>query len=430
MKVEIITTGEEVLSGQITDTNASWLSAVLQRHGLPVTWRTTVGDRREDLVSVFRDRSHVADVIIVNGGLGPTIDDLSAACMAEAAGVSLVRSEAWVKAMEDRFRLMNREMAPRNLKQADLPMGATVIPNPVGTACGIRFKFNKAIFYFTPGVPSEFKRMIELEILPDLKRTFDLQRKALLRRLHCFGIAESRLDSLLEPLNMPPGVSLGFRAHLPTLELKVMGLREDEIGLRKDMEAVVDQIRKIVGDFIICEEDHTIASYIQDLMIAKGYTLSLAESCTGGMIGSQLVDIPGSSAYFDRGYITYTNEAKRDMIGVPMATIEAHGAVSMEVARDMALGAQKTAGTSHALAVSGVAGPGGGSDEKPVGTVAFALATPDNVFAQIAQGPNWGRMNIRRVSATLVLDMLRRHLEGRSPFHDYDFFKAVTKTTT
>lgn len=429
LNIEIITTGEEVLSGQITDTNASWLAAELVLSGLHIRRKTTVGDRLQDLVDSFQERSRCADIIFVNGGLGPTSDDLSSEAAALALGERLVLFPDWVAVLEARFAQENRYMSPENLKQAHLPESAQILDNPVGTACGFRFVLNDALFYFTPGVPSEFKRMVRREILPDIKKRFVIENTHLLKRLHCFGVAESRLGGLLNDIVLPPGVKLGFRAHLPTIEIKVMGISEQGSVLSADMDRVADCIRKKMGSYIIYEEEDTLANCIQRLMIQKGYTLALAESCTGGMIASQIVNIPQSSAYFDRSFVTYSNEAKVQMLGVPASLIEQYGAVSQEVVQAMAQGARHEAASTHALSVSGIAGPGGGSVDKPVGLIALALATPQLVISQVLRLPAWGRNTLRRVAAELALDMLRRHLIDVEVCADFDHCNTLQSDT-
>ena len=425
MIVEIITTGEEVLSGQINDTNATWLCQLLGGEGMAVARRTTVGDRMEDLVDCFRARARIADVIIVNGGLGPTVDDLSAEAAAKALGEPLATFPKWVEILEKRFAAMNRPMPPGNLKQARLPRSAQVIDNPVGTACGFEIELEKAVVYFTPGVPSEMKPMMHQQILPLMKRRFGVRLHSLLKRFHCFGISESRLDTLLQPVVLPPCVKIGFRAHAPTLEVKIMGSGEDERGLREHMGIVIEAVRARLGENLIVEDDEGLEDYLREKMVVGGYTLALAESCTGGLVAAQLVNSAGSSAYLERGFITYSNRAKAEVLGVSDALIQRCGAVSLEVAREMALGAVRSAGTSHALSVSGIAGPEGGSTEKPVGTVAFGLATPHEVFSQVVLFPQWGRKMIRMMAATAALDMLRRYLAGLSVFGSYDLARTL-----
>jgi nicotinamide-nucleotide amidase len=420
MNIELITTGEEVLSGQITDTNSPWVGQLLEQNGMPLTRKLTVGDRADDLETAFLERAECADVVIVNGGLGPTVDDLSAEIAARALDEPLVRFEAWVQRLEVWSAKWGRPLCPENLKQAMLPESATIIDNPVGTACGFHVELKGAHYYFTPGVPNEFKRMMEHEVIPDIKKRFKITTVCKLHRLHCFGIGESRLDGLLKDIVMPSGVTLGFRSHIPEVEIKVMGRSDDAEQLDKDMATVAQGIRARTGANIIYEGNTTLTRAIQDQMIQNQYTLAVAESCTGGMIGDMLVSNSGSSGYFNRGFVTYTNEAKVQMLDVPTQTLQEFGAVSAETAEAMVRGAKRAAGTSHALSVTGVAGPDGGTDEKPVGTVAFGLATPEGVFVQVLKAPDIGRTRVRAISATVALDMLRRSLAGLSPFGDYD----------
>ncbi len=427
LRVELITTGEELLSGQITDTNATWISVLLGENGLMVGRRTTIGDRIESLVACFQERSAHADVIIVNGGLGPTSDDLSAQAAALALGEEVVLFNDWVEVLQKRFVKLGREMSPANLKQATLPRSAEILDNPVGTACGFVIRLNGCLLYFTPGVPSEMKPMMKNVILPHLRSRLEITFRAVLKRLHCMGMAEAHLGALLETIELPEGIHFGFRAKRPTVEIKIMGLGRDMAVLGKQIEVVAVKVRELLGDIIVFEDDHTLATAIQELMISAGGTLSLAESCTGGLIASMLVAVPGSSAYLDRAAVTYSNQAKSDMLGVDLALIEAKGAVSLEVAREMARGIRRRSGTSHSLAVSGVAGPGGGTPDKPVGTVAFALDCPEGTFSLMVQGPPWGRDAIRTASAGLALDMLRRQLTRHQVFPNYDFTKIVAK---
>lgn len=425
MKLEIITTGEEVLSGQITDTNAAWISQLLNQQGLDVTRRFTVGDRCEDLVDLFRERGQVADVVIVNGGLGPTVDDLSAMAAAQALAQPLVENADWVAVLTERYQKRNRPLLQANLKQALLPSGADLIDNPIGTACGFQFTLGKARFYFTPGVPSEMKRMLRDEILPDVQQRFQLKSHILLRRLHCFGIAESRLGSLLADIDLPQGIRLGFRPHLPVIEIKIMGRGEDEDHINARIDQTADVIYERVGAAIFAEEGQGFADVIQQAMIARGWHLALAESCTGGMVADMLVARPGSSAYFDRGFVTYSNQAKMDMLGVAAETLATHGAVSAATAREMALGARCRAGVDVAVSVTGIAGPDGGSSEKPVGTVGFALAVPDRVYTVVFHLPPWGRRVVRLISAHVALDLLRRYLAELPVIGEYDLGNPV-----
>lgn len=424
MIAEIITTGEEVLSGQIVDSNASWLSEWLRSHGFDVRRRLTVGDRLDDLKAAFVESSERADLVFVNGGLGPTSDDLSAEAAAAAAGEDLVKHDAWVTEMEHKFALMGRQMSSRNLKQAMLPRSAKIVDNPRGTACGFQLKLNRATFFFTPGPPAELRKMVREVIAPQVQELFGLPGQVYLRKFHSFGLPEAKLNQELDLITLPANVTLGFRVHFPLIEIKFHGFSNDP-GFLEVLKQCERQAREILGDFVIASDDVKPAESVQAMMIEKGFTLSLAESCTGGLLAALLVDIPGSSKYFDRGFVTYSNQAKVASLGVPAEVLDLHGAVSLETARLMAAGARREAGTSHALSITGVAGPDGGTDDKPLGMVCFALATPDQVYSQTIQLPRWDRGRIRRLSAMVALDMLRRYLEGRDVFGGFDYSRLA-----
>ncbi len=409
LKVEIMTTGEEVLSGQITDRNASWISRFLEEQGLAINRRYTIGDRLDELVQQLTVRADHADVIVVNGGLGPTDDDYSARAAAAALGEELVLFPAWVDKLHEKFAKTGRQVTERQLKQAYLPASADLLDNPRGTACGFAVHLRRAWIYFTPGPPVELHKMMRDEVMPHLAQRLGVPDQVFVKKVMTFGIGESRINDLTATLTVPANLRLGYRATFPVTEVKVMGA-----GTEAEVQAAafLDQLRTLFGDHIIYEGETSLEARLQEKMIARGFTLATAESCTGGMIASRVVDRPGSSAWFHRGYVTYTNNAKHDMLGVPMDLFERVGAVSSEVAGAMALGARERGGVTHALSVSGVAGPDGGSEEKPVGTVAFGMATPTHLVTMLLQLPNWGREKIRIMSATIALDLLRRHLEG------------------
>ncbi len=424
MRVEIITTGEEVLCGQIVDTNVAWISDLLNQHGFDVVRRTTVGDQLQALSEVLGERSRVADVVIVNGGLGPTSDDLTAAACADAMRVELVENQAWVAVMEEKFTRTGRQMPSSNLKQAQLPERATIIDNPVGTACGFQVQFNRARLFFTPGPPSEFKLMVSEQILPAL---LELEPQLGSYRLWClqvFGIGESRLGKLLEIVNLPAGVQLGYRPHMPTVEVKIMARGEGDLDRR--VASVAEQIRAILGAAVYAQQDQSMVSIIQREMLHRKWTIALAESCTGGMVADRLVRLGGSSGYVDRGLVTYSDRAKQELLGVSEVLLKTHGAVSAETASAMAEGVRDRADSDVAISVTGIAGPTGGSESKPVGTVAFALVTPDADFVQVLWLPQWGRTRIRMISATIALDMLRRYLTGEVVCAEYDFVAKAT----
>ncbi|ABL98463.1 CinA family nicotinamide mononucleotide deamidase-related protein [Shewanella amazonensis] len=424
MKLEMICTGEEVLAGQIVDTNAAWFANLMMENGIEVQRRVTVGDRLEDLVAVFQERSLHADVILVNGGLGPTSDDMSAEAMAKAKGESLVENAEWAERLHDWFTRHGREMPKSNIKQAWLPESAVMVDNPVGTACGFRVKLNRAWLFFTPGVPFEFKQMVEEQFLPFVKATFDAGSQVALRKLLTLGRGESSLADELEAMALPAGITLGYRSFMPYIEIKVFARGVEAI---KALGAVTDEIAARLGNVVVAHNRTSLEEEIHARLNNSGISLSVAESCTGGLITSQLVGFPGSSSYLHQGLVTYSNESKVRVLGVSPQTLDDYGAVSIQTVEEMAKGARAILDSDFALATSGIAGPDGGTEEKPVGTVAIALATKGGVYSQMVKLPRRSRDMVRKVSAAVAYDMLRRELNGEAVIVDYSSISRYPK---
>ncbi len=426
MKIEMICTGEEVLAGQIVDTNAAWFGEVMMQQGIELQRRVTVGDRMEDLVDVFTERSKHADVILVNGGLGPTSDDMSAAAMAKAKGEPLVENSYWRQRMESWYAKNNRKMNPNNLKQAMLPESAVMIDNPVGTACGFRVELNGAWLFFTPGVPVEFKEMVNNQFMPFISELFPQVRETKLVKLLTFGAGESSLANELEALTLPEDIIIGYRTSLPHVEIKLFARGEQAIAALPEFS---QQVKQAIGDSIVSERFPSIAQEVHQILLDKAatqpVTISLAESCTGGMVSSQLVDFPGSSQYLMQGLVTYSNQAKMDLLGVKSSTLKQDGAVSLQCVEEMAEGVRTRSNTDFAISVSGIAGPDGGTEDKPVGTVAFALASRDKTWSQMIKIPFRARTPVRQISSAVALDMLRRALRDEHPIADYSFLRRV-----
>lgn len=284
IKVEMLSTGDEVLYGQIIDTNAAWLADYLFNQGLPMSRRNTVGDSLEDLVSVLKERSEQADILIVNGGLGPTSDDLSALAAATAAGVELVEHKEWLTHMEKFFSERGRVMAPSNRKQAQIPANSEMVDNPVGTACGFAMSFNRCLMFFTPGVPSEFKAMVDKQIMPRLRERFTLPEPPVCLRLTTFGRSESELAQSLDPLRLPEGAVMGYRSSMPIIELKLTG----PASLRKEMEAIWPQVQHVAGESVIFEGTRGLPAQLADQLKARLLTLAVSEQFTAGLLCLQL----------------------------------------------------------------------------------------------------------------------------------------------
>lgn len=417
MKLEMICTGEEVLSGQIVDTNAAWFADLMMNEGIEVQHRVTVGDRLDDLIEVFRERSLHADVILVNGGLGPTSDDLSAQAMAIAKDEPLIENAAWKQRIIDWYAQNNRPMPQSNLKQAMLPASAIMVDNPVGTACGFRVKLNRAWLFFTPGVPFELKRMIPEQFIPFIRQEFALNDKTQVKKLLTLGYGESSIQDKLKAIQLPDNVTLGYRSAMPYIEIKLFARGETAINALTSIEL---EVTKTLGKAIVAKNRVSLAEEVHCQLLGSNHSLSIAESCTGGMLTSQLVAFPGSSAYLMQGLITYSNAAKIKLLGINSQTLDTHGAVSINTVEEMATGVRSLLDSDFALATSGIAGPDGGSDEKPVGTVAIALATRQGVYSQMIKLPRRSRDMVRQLSCAVAYDMLRREINDEPVIVDYE----------
>ena len=420
----MICTGEEVLSGQIIDTNAAWVANTMMELGIETHHRITVGDRLEDLKNAFIERSYHADVIIVNGGLGPTSDDMSAEAMALAKGEELVENVEWREKLIEWFSRNNRQMAKSNLKQAWLPESAVMVDNPVGTACGFRVKLNKAWLFFTPGVPFELKHMIKEQFIPFVKEEFGISENTSLKKLLTIGHGESSLADSLAELTLPEGITLGYRSSMPHIEIKIFARGDVAIN---QLPNVTKQVKAILGIAVVAEDRATLAAEIHHRLFQSGFSLSVAESCTGGMITSQLIDFSGSSSYLHHGLVTYSNESKVKILDVNPQVLDDHGAVSIATVEAMAKGARAILDSDFALSTSGIAGPDGGTDDKPVGTVAIALATKHAVYSQMVKLPSRSRQLVRSLSAAIAYDMLRRALLGEAVIVDYPSISRFAK---
>lgn len=429
----MICTGEEVLAGQIVDTNAAWLGNQLMDAGFEMQRRTTVGDRLADLVEVFKERSLCADIILVNGGLGPTADDLSSLAMAEAMSVELQENAQWRSILVQWFEQRGIGLSQSNLKQALLPQGAVMVDNPVGTACGFRVKLNRAWLFFTPGVPHEFKQMVTEQFMPFVKAHSEQKNSVTVTKLLTLGMGESPMAELLEREIWPAGITLGYRSYTPYLELKLIARSVTD----QAMQLAVMQAKKLLGDTVVAQNKNTLAAKVHEMLVQSKKRLAVAESLTGGEICAQLVAFAGSSAYLKHGVVSYCNEAKMQILKVPSTVIEQHTEVSLECVAQMAIGTANlaviesvtesmTESCEYALATSGVAGPSGGTEAIPVGTVVIAVKAHDKVYTQkIAISANRSRTYIRNLATAVALDMLRRAILNQEPIAKYDYIKSV-----
>jgi nicotinamide-nucleotide amidase len=423
MRIEIICTGDEVLTGKIVNTNFSYMSQKLEDVGLSLHWETTVGDDRESLLQAFQLAAQRADAVIVNGGLGPTVDDLSQEVAAQAAGVDLVLNQEWLVRMEDFFRRRSRVMPPNNRKQAMLPVTAEVIDNPIGTACGFALDIGKARFFFTPGVPRELKRMLEEQVIPRLLAKSGLQTVIHLKRFHSYGLGESHVDSLLTGVDalVPDGsVKLGFRAHYPQLETKLTVRGTDMEDIRRKLEPVEREIRARLGNFILGEDDQTLEGVVLAALTARRASLSIVEMFTSGQIAARIAHLPGAEAIFRRGIVA--RDLAEVCAAVGLGSVAPQGEFTPQTAEAVARAALRHTSSTHALAV--LVDLDQGADRIEFGgTVCLAIATEREVAARrsrIIGGREWVRLG----AVELGLDCLRRHLQGLPVYERIDFEKV------
>src|SRR5713101_9045078 len=325
MRIEIICTGDEVLTGKIVNTNFSYMSQKLEDVGLAVQWETTVGDNRAELLRAFQLAGQRADAVIVNGGLGPTVDDLSQEIAAQAAGVELVLHEGWLARMEEMFQRRSRIMPPNKRKQAMLPATAEMIDNPVGTACGFAIDIGKGRFFFTPGVPRELHRMLEEQIIPRLLARAGAQTAIQLKRFHSYGLGESHVDALLDGVAelVPDGsAKLGFRAHYPQIETKVTVRGADMDDTRRKLAPVEREVRKRLGNFILSEDDATLEGVVLAELASRQGSLTLVETFTGGQMAARIVPLPGAERVFRRGIVSRDIAEIADVFRLPEARPE------------------------------------------------------------------------------------------------------------
>ena len=414
MRAEILSTGDEVLWGDIDDSNASWLSRKLREYGVDVSRISCVGDDITAIGTIMDEISSRCDLVMVTGGLGPTSDDLSAQAAAVATGDELLLNSAAFESMTAYFTRKGWEMTKGNEKQAMLPSKATMMENTCGTAPGFFLDHGTARFYFMPGVPREMKTMFRRHVLPELDARQPVRHTAVLCRLTVFGLPESKTGRQLKAFHQAfPGMRLGFRASFPFIQVKFGSDPFAGAAGRvtpEKMAAAKAWVLERLGRFVISTEGLSMEATVGELLRQRGQTLAVAESCTGGLIASQLTDVSGSSDYFLLSAVTYANEAKMSVLGVKKETLALHGAVHEQTALEMALGVREKAGADWGISTSGIAGPGGGSDTRPVGMVCIGVAGPDAARAFTYTFSYGDRGMNKKMFAAMALERLRREL--------------------
>lgn len=408
MKAEILAVGTELLMGQIANTNAQYISSRLPDVGIGVYYHDVVGDNPDRLKQCLSLALSRSDVVITTGGLGPTQDDLTKETIASAVNRKLVLDQESLDKMKAFFEKHNRKMTDNNIKQAYLPEGSIIIRNRNGTAPGCIIENEGKVIVMLPGPPSEMKPMFDETVIPYFEAKSEYRLES--RFLRIFGIGESAVeDRLIDLVDRQTNPTIAPYAKDGEVTLRITA-SYPKLGGHDDLiTPVEDEIRNRLGDAVYSSDNSTLDEVAAKLLLDSGKTIALAESCTGGLLSARLTDIPGISAVFDRALITYSNRAKVEELGVRQETLDKYGAVSEQTAAEMAAGVRRAASTDLGVSITGIAGPGGGTETKPVGLIFIALAHKDGV--EVKKLDLWGSRNrIRNVACLHVFDMLRRHL--------------------
>jgi nicotinamide-nucleotide amidase len=410
MTAAILSIGTELSRGELVNTNGPWIAQQLVAIGFEVFEHAIVDDDRARIIASLERLARTASIIVCTGGLGPTTDDLTTEAVASALGVKLKRDEASLEHIRRRFEKLGRTMSESNAKQADFPDGAEILPNPIGTAPGFSSRIGRATAYFMPGVPREMMRMFDEQVTPRIRKlapndTYQVHLKT-------FGLPESVVGEKLAGIEQAnEGVIIGYRAHFPEIEVKVLAKAASQTSARDAAEKAAAEVRSRLGDVIYGESEDTFASVVGRFLRTRGLTLAIAESCTGGLVGSMLTREPGASEFLLLDAVTYANSAKTRVLGVDEDVLRAHGAVSHEVAALMAEGARRAATSDVALSLTGVAGPTGGSEEKPVGTVFIGVTGPKGTEVKHHVFPG-DRPQIQTIAAYAGLKILRNYVQS------------------
>ena len=416
-KVVILSTGDELTTGRTVDTNANFIADKLVAAGLDVVAILVVGDYPDRLTWAWQEAIRRADLVISTGGLGPTADDLTTETIAQLTGRALALDQSVADSIRQLFEAMGRVMPENNLKQAQFPAGAVILRNDLGTAPGFRLDLTtengKRHLIVLPGVPREMKPMIEEQVLPWIQQARGGNDVYLSHVFQTFGISESALDELVSGCVTPDEGRIAFRAAFPQISVRLT-VHGTPTEAPARLAALAARLRERIGTYAYGEGDTTMEEVVGQLLRQRGLTIALAESCSGGLIGHRITNIPGSSAYLKGGIVAYSDAVKQQILGVRPETLAAHGAVSEETAVEMANGARRVLAADLGLSVTGIAGPDGGTPDKPVGTVCFALASASHVYHRryhLWGGRDW----VKLLSSQVALDWVLRYLLDTDP---------------
>ncbi|MCU0339914.1 MAG: competence/damage-inducible protein A [Spirosomaceae bacterium] len=412
IKAEIITIGDEILFGQITDTNTQWISTELTKIGIRTTRKSSVGDNKADILQIFHEAQTRADVVLITGGLGPTKDDITKTTLCEYFGTELYINEDALAFITDFFAKRGREMTEINRMQAALPRNCTYVPNLWGTAPGMWFEHQGTVFISMPGVPFEMKNLMTHALLPKLQTHF--QTPTIYHKMiRTVGLGESFLAERIEAWEdaLPPHIKLAYLPHFGQVRLRLTATGNDLAQLQAETQAEVEKVLPLIEKHVFGYDDDELETVIGRLLKEHNATIATAESCTGGYVSHVITKVPGSSAYFVGGVVSYSNDVKINELGVKAETLAEHGAVSEQTVIEMAEGVRARLKTTFGISASGIAGPDGGTDDKPVGTIWIACAGPNGTKTRKLLLGKYREQNIQ-LTATFLLEVLRRQILG------------------
>jgi nicotinamide-nucleotide amidase len=419
MKAEIITIGDELLIGQTVDTNSAWIGSELSKAGFDVTRRTSVHDKHKDIVTALSQISAKTDVVLITGGLGPTSDDITKPALCEFFNTRLITNSEVLSRIENMLNRRGFAMNDNNHRQADVPEACRILENTIGTAPGMWFEKGGTIFISLPGVPPEMKYIMTEHVLPELNKRFKSQI-IIHRNIMTFGSYEAKLSEILSDFeaSLPQNIKLAYLPSMGVIKLRFTGTGSDRTVLIELIDKQIVKLKKIIPDLIFATEEESLEKVTGRLLKENNLTLCTAESCTGGRIAQMITSIPGSSNYFKGSVIAYDNTIKIKLLGVSEEIIEKNGAVSEQVVRNMAENARNLLDTDFSVATSGIAGPDGGTDAKPVGTVWIAVASEKETIAERFVFGNDRKTNIERFSLT-ALNLLRKQIIKKNGTEEY-----------
>lgn len=407
---EVITIGDEILFGQITDTNTQWIGAELTKIGIRTVRKSSVGDTREAILAVLEEATQRADLVILTGGLGPTKDDITKVTLCDYFNTSLERNSEALAFVTQFFEKRGRQITEINARQADLPINATYVPNDWGTAPGMWFYENDTVYVSLPGVPFEMKNLMQYRIIPMLQKQFETP-VIVHKIIRTVGIGESFLAETIANWedSLPPHIRLAYLPSFGQVRLRLTGTGTDSGRLKEEIDAQAQTVLPLIQPYVFGYDDDELETVVAKLLSEKSWMLATAESCTGGFLASQVTKYSGSSAYFVGGVVSYSNTVKVSQLGVKPETLSQFGAVSEQTVREMAEGVRRTLGANVGIATSGIAGPNGGTPEKPVGTIWIACSTEKQTVARLLKLGPYREQNIQ-LTSVYVFNLLRQTL--------------------